>query len=224
MSAPTNLGEHGHPPWWFILGLSRVSPGFSCLFTFPAFSHPPSCSWSLCWLTCCCLPGSPSSRCPSSTPYNVIQLSYSKGNQPWIFIGRTDAEAEAPMLWPPDEKSRLTRKDSDAGKDWRQEEKGTIEDEMVGWWHHWLNGCELEQTLGDCDRQGSWHAAVHVVTKSRTRLTTTTRKEGLRREVLLLFIANLSVFQHATNQGCVSLTDFSKGLKVTKKKCWEKKA
>ena len=154
MSAPTNLGEHGHPPWWFILGLSRVSPGFSCLFTFPAFSHPPSCSWSLCWLTCCCLPGSPSSRCPSSTPYNVIQLSYSKGNQPWIFIGRTDAEAEAPILWPHDVKNWLIRKDPDTGKDWRQEEKGTTKDEMVGW-HHWLNGHEFEQAQGDGEGHGS---------------------------------------------------------------------
>ena len=61
-----------------------------------------------------------------------------KGNQPWIFIGRTDAKAEAPILWPPDAKSRLTGKDPDAGKDWRQKGKGTIEDEMVGW-HHWLD-------------------------------------------------------------------------------------
>ena len=61
------------------------------------------------------------------------------GNQPWIFIGRTDVEAEAPMLWPPDVKSWLIRKDFDARKDWRQEEKGTIEDEMVRW-HHQLNG------------------------------------------------------------------------------------
>ena len=58
-----------------------------------------------------------------------------KGNQSWIFIGRTDAEAEAPILWSPDEKNWLTGKDPDAGKDWRQEEKGTIEDEMVGWYH-----------------------------------------------------------------------------------------
>ena len=57
-----------------------------------------------------------------------------KGNQPWIFIGRTDAEAEAPILWPTDAKNRLTGKDPDAGKDWGQEEKGTAEDEMV-WWH-----------------------------------------------------------------------------------------
>ena len=69
----------------------------------------------------------------------------SKGNQSWIFIGRTDAEAEAPILWPPDAKSWLTGKDPDAGKDWRQEEKGMTEDKMVGW-HHWLNGHEFEQT------------------------------------------------------------------------------
>ena len=61
-----------------------------------------------------------------------------KGNQAWIFIGRTDAEAEAPILWLPDEKSQLTGKDPDAGKNWKQEEKGMTEDEMVGW-HHWLN-------------------------------------------------------------------------------------
>ena len=76
-----------------------------------------------------------------------------KGNQPWIFIGRTDAEAEAPILWPPDVKSWLIGKDPDAGKDWGQEEKGTTEDEMVGW-HHWFNGCEFEQTPGESGRQG----------------------------------------------------------------------
>ena len=71
-----------------------------------------------------------------------------KRNQPWIFIGRTDAEAEAPTLWPPDAKSQLTGKDPDAGKDWRQKEKGPAEDKMVGR-HHWLSGHEFEQTLGD---------------------------------------------------------------------------
>ena len=65
-----------------------------------------------------------------------------------VFFGRTDAETEAPIFWPPDAKSWLIRKDPDAGKDWRQKEKGTTEDEMVGE-HHWLNGHELEQTLGD---------------------------------------------------------------------------
>ena len=77
-----------------------------------------------------------------------------KGNQSWIFIGRTDAEAEAPILWPPDAKNWLTRKDPDAGKDWRWEEKGTTDDEMVGW-HHRLNGHGFEQTLGDVEGQGS---------------------------------------------------------------------
>ena len=76
-----------------------------------------------------------------------------KGIQPWIFIGRTDAEAEALILWPPNAKSRLTGKDLDAGKDWRQEEKGMTEDEMVEW-HHWLSGHEFEQTLGDGEGQG----------------------------------------------------------------------
>ena len=70
-----------------------------------------------------------------------------KGNQCWIFIGRTSAKAEAPILWPPDVKSQLTEKDPDAGKDWRQEEKGTKEEEMVGR-HNWLNGHEFEQTPG----------------------------------------------------------------------------
>ena len=70
-----------------------------------------------------------------------------KGNQPWIFIGRTDAEAEVPILSPPDAKSLIIGKDPDAGKDWRQEEEEMTEDEMVGW-HHWFNGHEFEQTRG----------------------------------------------------------------------------
>ena len=71
------------------------------------------------------------------------QPVHSKGNQSWIFIGRTDAEAETPVLWSPDVKNWLIWKDPDTGKDWRQEEKGTTEDEMVGW-HHWLSGHEFE--------------------------------------------------------------------------------
>ena len=77
-----------------------------------------------------------------------------KGNQLWIFIERTDAETEAPILWPPDVKNWLIWKDPDTGKDWRQEEKGMTEDEMVGW-HHQLDGHECEQTLGVGDGQGS---------------------------------------------------------------------
>ena len=83
-----------------------------------------------------------------------IQPVHPKGNQPWIFIGRTDAEAEAPILWPPDAKSWLIGKDPDAGKDWQQEEKRVTENEMVGWYHS-LNGYEFEQTLGDDEGQGS---------------------------------------------------------------------
>ena len=77
----------------------------------------------------------------------------SKGNQSWIFTGMIDAEAEAPILWPPDVKNWLLGKDPDAGKDWRKKEKGSTEDEMVGW-HHQLNGCEFEQALGVGDGQG----------------------------------------------------------------------
>ena len=77
-----------------------------------------------------------------------------KGNQSWIFIGRTDAEAETSTLWPPDAKNWFIWKDPDAGKDWRQEDKGTTEDEMVGW-HHQLDGNEFEQALGGGDEQGS---------------------------------------------------------------------
>ena len=73
-----------------------------------------------------------------------IQPVHPKGNQSWIFIGRTDAEAEAPILWPPDTNNWLIEKYPDAGKDWRQEEKGMTEDMMVGW-HHQLNGYEFEQ-------------------------------------------------------------------------------
>ena len=83
-----------------------------------------------------------------------IQPVNTKGNQPWEFIRRTDAETETPILWPSDAKNLLVRKDPDAGKDWRQEEKRTTEDETVGW-HHQLNGHESEQALGDGEEQGS---------------------------------------------------------------------
>ena len=83
-----------------------------------------------------------------------IQPVHPKGNQSWIFIGRTDAEAEAPILWPPDAKNWLTGKDRDAGKDWRWEENQMTEYAMVGW-HNWLDEHEFEQTLGVGDGQGS---------------------------------------------------------------------
>ena len=92
-----------------------------------------------------------------------------KGNQPWIFIGRTDAEAEGPILWPPDEQSWLTWKDPNAGKDWRQEE-GTTEDEIVGW-HHWLDGHEFEQASGLVMDREAWCATAHGAAKSWTWLS-----------------------------------------------------
>ena len=82
-----------------------------------------------------------------------IQLVHPKGDQSWVFMGRTDVEAVTPILWPPDAKSWRIRKDPDAGKDWGQEEKGMTEDEMAGW-HHWLNEHEFGWTPGVGDGQG----------------------------------------------------------------------
>ena len=83
-----------------------------------------------------------------------IQPVHSKGDQSWVFFGRTDAKVETPVFWPPPVKSELTGKDPDAGRDWGQEEKGMTEDEMVGW-HHRLSGYEFEQTQGDSEGLGS---------------------------------------------------------------------
>ena len=90
----------------------------------------------------------------SSLDNKEIKLVNLKGNQPWIHFGRTDAEAKAPILWPPDVKSQFTGKDWDAGQDWRQKEKGATEDDMVGW-HHQLNGHEFEQIPGSSEGRGS---------------------------------------------------------------------
>jgi len=98
-----------------------------------------------------------------------IKPVHLKGDQPWIFIGRTVAEAEALMLWPPDVKSWLTGKDPDTGKHWEQEEKRATEDEMVGW-HHWLIGYESEQTLGDSEGQRSLVCCSPWGRKSQTGL------------------------------------------------------
>ena len=102
-----------------------------------------------------------------------------KGNQSWIFIGRTDAEAETPIVWPPDEKNQLIVNDSDAGKDWRQEEKGMTEDEIVGWHHRPMSTDHVHRTMDMSlskfrelvmDRKAR-RAAIHGVTKSQTRLS-----------------------------------------------------
>ena len=102
-----------------------------------------------------------------------------KGNQPWIFIESTDAEAEAP-----DVKSWLIGQDPGAGKDWRQKEKGTTEDEMVGW-HHRLNRHEFEQTVGDSEGQEAWRAEVPGVTKGWAQFSnwTTTTNFFLRTDL-----------------------------------------
>ena len=89
----------------------------------------------------------------SPLDYKEIQPVHSEGDQSWMFIGMTDVEAETPILWPPDAKSWLIGKDSDAGRDWGQEEKGTTEDKMAGW-HHGLDGRESECTPGVGDGQG----------------------------------------------------------------------
>ena len=98
-----------------------------------------------------------------------IKLVNPKGNQPWIFIGKTDAKAEVPVLWLPDAKNWLISKDPDAGKDWRQQ-KGTTEDETVGW-HHQVNGHEFEQTPGDTGGQGSLVCCITWYCKASTRLS-----------------------------------------------------
>ena len=90
----------------------------------------------------------------SPLDFKEIQPVQPKGDYTWMFIGRTDVKAETPVLSPSDAKSWLIWKDPDAGKDWKKEEKGTTEDEMVGW-HHQLNGHESEQTVGDGEGQGS---------------------------------------------------------------------
>ena len=101
----------------------------------------------------------------------------SKGNQPWVFTERTDAEVEAPMLWPPDVKSQLTAKNPEAGKDWRQEERGATENEMVGW-HRQLNGLnEFEHTPGDTEGQGSLAGMLQSMGSGRVRHNLATKQQ-----------------------------------------------
>ena len=116
-----------------------------------------------------------------------IQPVHPKGDQSWVLIGRTDVEAETPILWPPDAKNWLIWKDPDAGRDWRQEEKGMTENEMAGW-HHWLDGHEFEWTPEvEMDRE-AWHAVIHGVSKSQTQLSNWTELIVSIKQYSIVFI------------------------------------
>ena len=121
--------------------------------------------------------------------WKEIQPIHPKGDQSWVFIGRTDAEAETPILWPPDVKSWLTGKDSDAGKDWGQKEKGTTEDEMFGW-HHRLNGHGFGWTPGIGDGQGGLECCDSW---GRKQLDTTEWLNWTERPKLILLFLLLSI-------------------------------
>ena len=108
-----------------------------------------------------------------------IKIVNHKGNQSWIFIERTDSGAETPILWPSDAKNWLFGKDPDAGKDWRQEERGMIEDEMFGW-HHWLDGHEFALAPVLVIDREAWCAIVHGVAKSWIWLSYWTKLIGFR--------------------------------------------
>ena len=135
----------------------------------------------------------------SSLDCKEIQPVHSKGDQSWVFIGRTDAEAETPVLWPPHVKSWLIGKDPDAGKDWRWKEKGRTEDEIDGGWHHWLDGHESEWTLAVGDGQGglaccgSW---------GRKESDTTKRLNWTELKVFLLIVDISHYLKHIQKKTC----------------------
>ena len=121
-----------------------------------------------------------------------IQPVHPKGNQSWVFIGKTDVEAETPILWPPDAKGRLIGKDPDAGKDWRREEKGMTEDKMVGW-HHQLNGRGLGGLQELVMDREAWRAVIHGVAKSQTQQSDWIELNWTFLDVILK-IVNLGIF------------------------------
>ena len=113
-----------------------------------------------------------------------IQPVHPKGDQPWIFVGRNDAKAETPILWPPDVKNWLIGKDHDAGKDWRQEEKGTTEDEVIGWHHNSLD-MSLSKLWEFVMVREAWRASDHGILKNWAQLSNWTELKGVQFVVLI---------------------------------------
>ena len=144
----------------------------------------------------------------------VIKSVNPIGNKSWILTGRSDAEAEAPIICSPDAKSQLTGKDPDAREDWGQDEKRVIEDEMVEW-HHWLNGHEFEQTLGDSEGQGSLVCCSPWGRKESTRLSDwTTYIHPLLPSLPSLALSHLSRSSQSTRLGSLCYTATSHQLSI----------
>ena len=140
--------------------------------------------------------------------YSFLRDIESKGNQPWILIGRTDPKAEVPILWPPDKNRGLLGKDPATGKDWRQEEEGTAEKEMVGW-HHQVNGHELGQTLEMVRDRGAQRAAVPGVAKSDTTIEQRDTellengKSSIKNQFLVAQIHTINTFCSSQSPECL---------------------
>jgi len=160
-----HIQKHRH--YFANKGLSSQGYGFSCGHV---WMWELDCEESWVWKNWCFWIVVLEKTLDSPLDSMEIQPVHPKGDKPWYFFGGNDAKAETSILWPLHAKSWLTGKDSDAGRDWRHEEKGMTEDEMAGW-HHRLDGHEFGWTPGVGDGQGGLACCIHGVTKSRTRLS-----------------------------------------------------